>query len=146
MIAMIANLVPCRFCKGLFLFQIFALFFGGNYTLTVNANCKKSKNIPQISKTCYNTNMKKKKDIHEFIKKRKHLIWWTKNWDGLDDEAIVEAVLNYGDWDDVQELFDILGIKRVAEIFREQTAPERMRCNYRSDIKHYFNLYFNKHA
>jgi len=95
---------------------------------------------------CYNTNMKKKKDIHEFIKKRKHLIWWTKNWDGLDDEAIVEAVLNYGDWDDVQELFDILGIKRVAEIFREQTAPERMRCNYHLKTKHYFNLYFNKYV
>ena len=90
--------------------------------------------------------MKKKKDIHEFIKKRKHLIWYTKNWDGLNDEAIVEAVLNYGNWDDARELFDILGIKRVAEIFRRQTAPERMRCNYRLDVKHYFNLYFQKHA
>ena len=90
--------------------------------------------------------MKKKKDIHSFIKKRKYLIWYTKNWDGLSEDSIVEATLNYGDWDDVQELFSILGIKRVAEIFRQQTAPERRRCNYPKDIKHYFNLYFNKYA
>jgi hypothetical protein len=58
----------------------------------------------------------------------------------------VEAVLNYGNWDDVQKLIKILGIKRVAKIFRQQTAPDKMRCNYRPDVKHYFNLYFQKYA
>ncbi|EKE21327.1 MAG: hypothetical protein ACD_7C00279G0003 [uncultured bacterium] len=88
----------------------------------------------------------KSKNIHDFIKKRKYLIWYTKNWDGLSDEAIVEAVLNYGDWDDVQEMISILGIKRVASIFRAKTDPSLMRCNYRSDVKHYFKLYFQKYA
>ena len=85
-------------------------------------------------------------DIHDFIKKRKHLIWYTKNWDGLSDESIVEAVLNYGDWDDVQEMIKILGMEKVAKIFREQTSPDRMRCNYRPEIANYFKLYFQKYA
>ncbi len=49
--------------------------------------------------------------IHEFIKKRKHLIWYVRNYDKLNAEAIVEATLNYGDWNDVQRLIKILGIK-----------------------------------
>ena len=35
--------------------------------------------------------------IHDFIKERKHLIWWVSDYDALDDAAIVEATLNYGD-------------------------------------------------
>ena len=41
--------------------------------------------------------------------KNKQLIWYTNQYDKLDDEAIVEAVLNYGDWDDVQSLIKTLG-------------------------------------
>ncbi len=85
-------------------------------------------------------------DIHDFIKKRKHLIWYVRNYDKLSAESIVEATLNYGDWDDVQELIKILGIKKTAKIFREQTSPKRMRCNYGDKTKHYFKLYFKKHA
>ena len=82
--------------------------------------------------------------INDFIKKRPHLVWYTKNYDGLSEEAIVEAVLNYGDWDDVQEMIKILGIKKVAKIFSKES--QKTRCNYFSDIKNYFNLYFNKYA
>lgn len=83
-------------------------------------------------------------DIHEFIKERPYLIWYTKNYDGLSDEAVVEATLNYGNWDDVHKLIGILGKKRVAEIFRNESARER--SNYYPKIRHYFNLYFNKFA
>jgi hypothetical protein len=82
--------------------------------------------------------------IHDFIKARKHLIWYTANYDGLSEEAIVEATLNYGDWDDVQKLIGILGIKQVAEVFSRQIS--RPRHNYRPEIKHYFELYFRAHA
>jgi hypothetical protein len=82
--------------------------------------------------------------ISEFIKKRSHLIWYTKEYDKLSKEAIVEAVLNYGDWDDVQQLIKIIGIKKVAEIFRKQTGG--FRTNYRLEVSNYFRLYFNKHA
>ncbi|PIR86638.1 MAG: hypothetical protein COU11_03955 [Candidatus Harrisonbacteria bacterium CG10_big_fil_rev_8_21_14_0_10_49_15] len=79
--------------------------------------------------------------------KNKHLIWYTKDFDKLEDASIVEAVLNYGNWSDVQELVSIMGIQKVAEIFREKSQPSKMgRQNYRPEIKNYFTLYFNKYA
>lgn len=84
--------------------------------------------------------------IHDFIKKRKYLIWYTENYDGLPPESIVEATLNYGNWDDVLTLIKILGIKKVARIFAKQTDPHRTRTNYYPDVAHYFKLYFKKHA
>ena len=82
--------------------------------------------------------------IQQFIKKRKYLVWYVKNPEELDNEAIIEAVLNYGDWDDVQKMIKILGIKKIAVIFRKKSKEKR--CNYFPDIKNYFNLYFNKYA
>jgi len=83
---------------------------------------------------------------NEFIKQRPHLIWYTKNYEGLNAEAIVEATLNYGDWEDVQTLIKILSIKEVARIFRAQTSPRRMRVNYHPKTAHFFKLYFKRHA
>lgn len=86
--------------------------------------------------------------IHEFIKKRPFLFWYVnvKDFSKLDEASIVEHVLNYGDWDDVQGMIKILGMERTAEIFREKSKPDKFgRQNYRPEIKHYFNLYFNKH-
>ena len=56
----------------------------------------------------------------------------------------MEAVLNYGDFDDVQKIIQMLGVRKVAAIFRKQAAMPR--CNYDSKIKNYFSLYFAKHA
>lgn len=86
-------------------------------------------------------------NIHDFIKERKHLIWWVADYDQLGPESIVEATLNYGDWDDVQTLIKIMGIKEVARIFREKSQPSKMgRQNYYKRTRNYFNLYFNAHA
>ena len=82
--------------------------------------------------------------IQKFIKKRKHLVWYVKNPEKLNNEAIVEAVLNYGDWDDVQKMIKILGIREVSKIFKKELKNKR--CNYFSDTKNYFNLYFNRYA
>jgi hypothetical protein len=85
--------------------------------------------------------------LKHFIKKRRYLVWYVKNPENLSKEAIVEAVLNYGNWDDVQKLFSILGIKKVAKIFRKKSKKSKMgRCNYRPEIKNYFNLYFKKYG
>ena len=46
--------------------------------------------------------------IHQFIKKRPYLIWYVKNYDALSEDSIVEATLNYGDWDDVMKMIKIL--------------------------------------
>jgi hypothetical protein len=82
--------------------------------------------------------------ISEFIKKRPYLIWHTKEYDKLSKEAVVEAVLNYGDWDDVQKLIKIIGIKKMAEIFKKQISG--FRTNYDNKTKNYFILYFKMHA
>ncbi|NCO44412.1 hypothetical protein GW889_02700 [Candidatus Berkelbacteria bacterium] len=82
----------------------------------------------------------------EYIKNHPYLIWWVKKYDQLDNEAIVEAILNYGDWDDVEFIIKTLGMKKVATIFRAQTDPGRMRCNYYKLTKNYFTLYFNRYA
>ncbi|MFH0923462.1 MAG: hypothetical protein V1825_01885 [Candidatus Falkowbacteria bacterium] len=88
--------------------------------------------------------MENKKELIKFIKRRKHLIWYVKDYGALNAEAIVEATLNYGDWDDVQKLIKILGIKKMAKIFRKQAKQKR--CNYAVKTKHYFGLYFKKYA
>lgn len=80
----------------------------------------------------------------DFVRKRKYLFWSTKNYDGLSKEAIVEAILNYGDMNDVRELIALLGMQEVAKIFRENT--NRPRINYRPEVKNYFQLYFKKYA
>lgn len=82
--------------------------------------------------------------LGNFIKKRRYLVWYVKDPEKLSQEAIVEAVLNYGDWEDVKKLFSILGIKKVAKIFFKQTR--RKRINYDPKIMNYFNLYFKKYA
>lgn len=85
--------------------------------------------------------------IHQFIKKRPYLIWYVKNYDALNEAAIVEATLNYGDWDDVMKLIKIMGMKKIARVFRRYSKPDKFgRCNYRPDIKNYFNLFFKKYA
>ena len=86
-------------------------------------------------------------ELKTFIEKRPHLIWYTKNYENLSPESIVEAVLNYGDWNDVQTLIKILGMKEVAQIFWKKSKPSKIgRQNYRPEIINYFNLYFNKYA
>jgi hypothetical protein len=82
--------------------------------------------------------------INEFIKKRPHLIWYTKNYDRLSKKSIVEHVLNYGSWQDVQEMIKILGIKKTADIFNKQILQKRI--NYDKKIMNYFKLYFARYA
>ena len=82
--------------------------------------------------------------LQEFIKKRPYLVWSTRNYDKLSNATILEAVLNYGDWDDFKQVIKILGIEKAAKIFREKSSQPR--CNYLPKTKHYFTLYFDKYA
>jgi len=85
--------------------------------------------------------------LYDFISKRKHLIWYVRDYRALNEESIVEATLNYGTWDDVQKLIRIMGMKHVAEVFyRDINVSPRRRGNYYPDIAHYFTLYFNKYV
>ena len=79
-----------------------------------------------------------------FIKKRAYLFWYIKNPEKVSDEALVEAILNFGEWQDVQKLFKILKIGKIAKIFKKQINKKR--TNYNPKIKNYFKLYFKKYA
>lgn len=87
---------------------------------------------------------KVKDELKKFMKARKYLVWYVKEPENLPVESIIEHTLNYGDWDDVQKLIKIIGIKKIAEVFRKQTIGPRL--NYRPEVINYFKLYFNKYA
>ena len=88
-----------------------------------------------------------KKELGDFIAQRKELVWYVKNPRNLDDDAVVEAVLNYGDWNDVQEMIKIMGIENAATAFRRSSKPDKFqRTNYHPKTRNYFQLYFNKYA
>jgi hypothetical protein len=80
--------------------------------------------------------------INDFIKKRPHLIWYTKDYDKLSPEAIVEAVLNYGDWDDVKKVIEILGIKKNRLHFQEEIKTKKMQLPSRGE--ELFSVIFQK--
>ena len=83
-------------------------------------------------------------DYRDIIRNNPGLIWYTRDYDHLSEESVVEAVLNYGNWEDVEGLIKSLGIKRVADIFN--TYAFRPRTNYFPQISNYFRLYFDKYA
>lgn len=78
------------------------------------------------------------------IRQDPSLIWYTKAYDQLDERSIVEAVLNYGSWEQVQQLIKIMGIEQVARVFDWHNA--QMRCNLHPIARNYFALYFARHA
>jgi hypothetical protein len=82
--------------------------------------------------------------LQQYIKKRPYLVWHTNNLDNLSDEAIIEAVLNYGDFSDVKKIIKMLGIKKVAKIFKKKNKQKRN--NFSPKISNYFKLFFKQYA
>jgi hypothetical protein len=87
------------------------------------------------------------KELIEFIKQHSPLWWWVPEEakENLSLNSVVEALLNYGSIEDIKELFGIVGIKKVAEIFYKATN-NRQRTNYSPEIENFFKLYFKRHA
>jgi hypothetical protein len=82
--------------------------------------------------------------MEKFAKARPYLFWSTTDYRALSAAVILENTLNYGEWADVMAVFKILGLKKAAAIFREQTTGERV--NYRPKTLNYFKLYFKEYA
>lgn len=82
--------------------------------------------------------------IQSIIAQKPYLAWYVKDPSQLSDASVVEHILQYGDWNDVTDLFKIRGIEQIAEIFFETTNKKRP--NYTPQIQHFFTLYFDKHA
>lgn len=80
------------------------------------------------------------------LKKNAVLFWWVpaEKIEELPLESLVEAVLNYGNIEQLRELFSKVGEEKVAAIFREQI--KRTRKVYLPMVENYFRLYFDKYV
>lgn len=82
--------------------------------------------------------------VQEIIKQKPYLSWYTKDPRNLSDEAVLESVLNYGDWEDFRAFREIKGLKETAKLFYRTVNKKRK--NYRPEVENYFKLYFDKYA
>jgi len=88
-------------------------------------------------------------EVKAFIRKNSSLFWYIPDnkKEDIDEEVLVEFILNYGTMEDVKELFKLMGIKNVADIFfRSINLSERRKGNYYDLTINYFTLFFNRYA
>lgn len=88
-------------------------------------------------------------EIKEFIRQHSNLFWYTpeEKKEEISNEFLVETILNYGDKESVLQLFHLLGIKEVAELFFNAiNLSERRKGNYHELTINYFTLVFGKYA
>lgn len=87
------------------------------------------------------------KDTLKYLLKKNAILFWSVSPEKIEDlplESLVEAVLNYGNMEQLRELFSEVGEERVAAIFREQI--KRARKVYLPMVENYFRLYFDKYV
>lgn len=85
-------------------------------------------------------------DIRDFINENKNLFWYIPE-DKKEDvslEFLLENILNYGSLESIKKLFELIGIKKANEIFRNQIENERN--NYFPPVRNFFDLYFQRNA
>ena len=87
--------------------------------------------------------------VKAYIRERGDLFWYSPDDKGetVSDELLVEHILNYGTMADVQELFRVMGLQRVAEVFFHSIGlSERRRNNYFPATANFFTLLFNRYV
>jgi hypothetical protein len=84
--------------------------------------------------------------IKAYIRERGALFWYSPGDKGetVSDELLVEHILNYGSMEDVRELFRVMGLQQVAEVFRGMTG--RKALNFFPETWNFFNLLFTRYA
>lgn len=82
--------------------------------------------------------------VSDIIAKKPYLIWYTKDYSKLSDRVVLEAVLNYGDWEDVQSFIKIKGIEATSQLFFD--LKKLKRSNFLPNIEAYFTRYFDKYS
>ena len=85
-------------------------------------------------------------EIKAFIRENEHLFWYTPKdkKEEISYDLLLETILNYGTLEQIRTLINILGIKKVAEIFF--SAKDRKILNYYPEIYNFFSLYFKRYA
>lgn len=82
--------------------------------------------------------------VQDIVKNKPYLAWYVQNPAKLSERSILEHVLNYGNWSDVQAFIKIKGLKATKTLFEK--GANMKRSNYLPEIKYYFTQYFAKHA
>lgn len=84
--------------------------------------------------------------MKDYILKHAHFWHWVPESDlfGLSISSVVDAALKQGREEDVAALFNMIGVKKAAGVFRSQIM--RTRHGYPDMTMDYFIAYFNRHA
>ena len=90
--------------------------------------------------------MMKTPEVKKFIDDHQHLFWYSPapKSDTVSDELLVETILNYGTLGEIHDLFEAVGLQKVASIFWGMTG--RKELNFFPEIHNYFSLYFKKYV
>jgi hypothetical protein len=85
-------------------------------------------------------------EIRSFINKHSDLFWYipADKKEEISHELMVETIFNYGNLDDIRQLVNILGIKRLTEIYNGING--RKRLNYYPEVFNLFSLIIRKYA
>ena len=81
--------------------------------------------------------------VNSIIKNKPYLAWYVKDPEKLSEESVLEHVLNYGNWDDVQQFIRIKGKDKTTSLFKKTLKNKR--TNYQPAVQSYFSRYFNYH-
>jgi len=77
--------------------------------------------------------------------KERHGLWWsTSQLDKLSDEVILEAVMNYGQWEDFLDLKQWWGLKKIKQLFEQMMSKRRV--NLRQPVQVLFHDYLAAHV
>jgi len=82
--------------------------------------------------------------VQDIIKAKPYLAWFTSQYNQLSAAAVLEQIINYGDWDDVQAYIKLVGMKKTAAIYL--TTINKPKNNYQPIYKNYFDKFFKAHA
>ena len=78
------------------------------------------------------------------VEPKPYLFWGVGDKQGLSIQSIIETIIANGDFDDFKILIEILGMEKVAEVFRIKI--QNSRHNFRNKTVNFFQLYFDKHV
>ena len=93
--------------------------------------------------------MENSQELKALIRKNATLFWYLEDSkkENLPLEIVVEFFLNYANEEDVKNLFEIVGIKKVVEVFEKISSISGRRKNNILPIsRNYFSYYFKKYA
>jgi hypothetical protein len=82
----------------------------------------------------------------EFIEKNAHLFWYIKKEaiPNIDNEILVEFIFNYGTWDDVKQLIQIIGHQELKAVY--EGVVDRKIGNYIPEMYNLLSRITKKYA